>query len=95
MSAEKPANPKRVDAVVINDDPEAPSLLNPLTGDVYVTNSVGKRIMEVADGSKTIDEIVALLCQEFMGAPADVVGRDVQTFVRDGITKGILVWKEP
>jgi hypothetical protein len=95
MSTDSPGKPRRVDSVIINDDPEAPSILNPMTGDIYVTNPVGKHIMEVADGTKTVDEIISSVLVEFKGAPADAVGRDVQVFVRDGIEKGILSWQTP
>ena len=91
MSTETENKPKRADMVIINDDPEAPSILNPITGDIYVTNPVGKHIMEVADGSKTTSEIIASVLDAFKGAPAEMVERDVQTFVRDGIEKGILI----
>lgn len=95
MSISTTGKPKRVDSIIINDDPEAPSLLNPMTGDIYVTNEVGKHIMEVADGSKTVEEIVSSVLSEFTGAPADLVARDVHTFVTDGLEKGILVWSSP
>lgn len=93
MSIDMSSRPKRVDSIIINDDPEAPSLLNPMTGDIFVTNPVGKHIMEVADGSKTVDEIISSVLEEFQGAPDDLVRNDVQAFVRDGIEKGILVWQ--
>lgn len=95
MSTDASPRPKRVDTVIINDDPEAPSILNPVTGDIYVTNPVGKHIMDVADGSRTIDEIIASVLDEFNGAPADLVQNDVQMFVRDGVEKGILTWQTP
>jgi hypothetical protein len=84
-----------VDTVVINDDPEAPSILNPTTGDIFVTNPVGRYIMEVADGSKTVDQVIASVMGQFKGATAEVVGRDVHAFIREGIARGILVWRTP
>lgn len=95
MSTDTPSKPKRADMVIINDDPEAPSILNPITGDIYVTNPVGKHIMDVADGNRTIDEIILSVLDAFKGAPRDVVERDVFTFVRDGIEKGILIEQMP
>lgn len=88
MSSE--GNVKRVDIVIVNDDAEAPSFLNPMTAEIFVTNAVGKFIFEQADGQTSTDEIVKAVMSSFKGAPEDVVRGEVETFVRDGLKKGIL-----
>src|SRR5215211_4561809 len=68
MAAER-QHPKRLETLIINDDDEqAPVLLNPLTGQMLITNPVGKRIVELADGTRDLDAIATQIVSEFRGA---------------------------
>ena len=41
------SKPKKLDLLIVNDEPDAPSILNPMSGQIFITNQVGKRIMEL------------------------------------------------
>jgi len=84
--------PKRDDMVVINDDSEVPSLLLPMTGKIFVTNRVGVRVVQLADGSHTSEEIVDRIVEQFQGAEKTVVGREVAAFLDAGTKKGLITW---
>lgn len=86
-------NPLRIEALIVNDDLEAPSLLNPLTGQILITNSVGKRIIELADGSRSIAEIAAHIVREYRGAQEPNVTSNVEAFLASAVQKGIVTWK--
>ena len=85
-------NPKKADTLVINEDVEAPSLLDPTTGKILITNTVGKRIIELSDGSRDIGAIVRQLAQEFTGPGEDQIFQHVGTFLAASEKKGIITW---
>lgn len=92
MDVRTTARPKRDETVVINDDYEVPSLLHPMTGKIFVTNRVGVRVMELADGELSCDEIVNRIAAQFCGAEVDVVRDEVQAFLDDSTEKGLVTW---
>lgn len=85
-------NPKRLEFLIINDDEQAPSLLNPLTGQMLITNPVGKRIVELADGNKDLQAIAGQIVKEFRGAQVSDVLRQTEVFLAEGARKGIITW---
>lgn len=87
-----PGNPKKLDVLIVNDDEEAPSLLNPLTGQMLITNQVGKRIVELADGSRDVAAIARRITKEFRGAQEPEVLRHVEVFLAEGARKGVVTW---
>lgn len=90
--SEPRGNPRRVDTLVINEDVEAPSLLDPTTGKILITNSVGKRIIELSDGSRDVGSIAQQLAREFRGPGEDQIAQHVETFLAASEKKGIVTW---
>lgn len=90
MSQSAAVYPKRLDHVIVNDDDEAPSILNPMTGQILVTNKVGQCIFELLDGENSVDDIVAHLVGRFEGAREEVVREDVEGFLNEGREKGLV-----
>jgi hypothetical protein len=90
----QPGNPKKLDVLIVNDDEEAPSLLNPLTGQMLITNQVGKRIVQLADGSRDVAAIARQLVKEFRGAREPVVLQHVEIFLSEGARKGVVTWTD-
>ena len=86
------SRPKRDETVVINDDFDVPSLLHPLTGKIFVTNRVGARVMALADGSRTLDEISGEIAAHFRGAEPAVIHAEVIAFLEDSAAKGLISW---
>ena len=87
-------NPKKLDVLIVNDDEEAPSLLNPLTGQMLITNQVGKRIVELADGSRDVESIARQIVKEFRGAREPEVLQHVEVFLAEGARKGVVTWTD-
>jgi len=87
-------NPKKLDVLIVNDDEEAPSLLNPLTGQMLITNQVGKRIVELADGNRDVEAIARQIVKEFRGAQEPEVLQHVEVFLAEGARKGVVTWTD-
>ncbi len=92
MAVQLAAIPKRDETVVINRDYEVPSLLHPMTGKIFVTNWVGARVMELADGTRSVERIVELILEQFEGTAPEVVRQEVLGFLEDGADKGLVAW---
>jgi hypothetical protein len=84
--------PKKIETLIINDNPEAPSLLNPTTGQILLTNRVGKRIIELADGNRDVEAIAEQVSREFRGAQSSDVVRHTESFLAESARKGIVTW---
>lgn len=50
-----------------------------------------ERIVELADGTRTVGEIAAAIASEFEGAPIEQIQADVQQFVGDLVARYVLV----
>jgi hypothetical protein len=81
--------------LIINDEADAPSFLNPMSGQIFVTNRVGKRIMQLADGSLEIEAIVEEVTREFKGISREAAHRDTETFLATSTEKGLITWITP
>ena len=58
-------------------------------GDLFSSNKVGARILELLDGRRTLDEIAASISTEF-DAPAPTVMDDLRNFVGALNERGLL-----
>lgn len=58
------------------------------SGTVTVLNDVGARIWELADGQRSVVDMVAILCGEYGADPAQVQA-DTLAFVADLMERGI------
>ncbi len=68
-------------AVISENESGAITVLNPVTGKVFVINDVGRRVLELSDGTRSLEEIIATITKEFAQAEPDLVRRDIQDFV--------------
>lgn len=64
-------------------------LVLPDRGEVKVLNAVGARIWALADGTRSVRDIAAALCDEYsvMAAEAEA---DALAFIRELVAKGIV-----
>ena len=62
----------------------------PERGDVKVLNEVGAQIWQLADGTRSVREIVAAVCAEFK-APLAVVEADTLKFLAELQQKGLII----
>ncbi len=81
MNSQK-ARPKRSDlAVIAADEGGVVTITNPVTGRVFVLNDVGRRIIELCDGTATVSDIISRLRSEFHGVESTKVETDVSDFL--------------
>ena len=90
--SEVQGNPRRQDFLVINDEEQTPTVLNPMSGQVFITNSVGRQVLELADGGRNVDSIVDAIVKSFIGASRDVIRQEVGEFLKESQEKGLVTW---
>lgn len=66
-------------------------IISPAEGMVRMLNPVGSRIWELADGTRTADEIAAALVAEYE-VDLDHARASVATFLAELESKGLIVW---
>ena len=74
----------RADQVIIQRAGDSTLLLHLETGRYFDLNEVGSRIWELADGTRTLSEIVATIRDEYE-APTDQVAGDVSALITEMI----------
>lgn len=67
--------PQRNERVVSRRAEETVILLDPASGEYFTLDDVGGRIWELCDGSRTVDQIAAVLADEY-DAPVDRIRAD-------------------
>ncbi len=59
------SHPRRADRVVAQQVSGSAVLLNPDNGEYYALDGVGERVWELCDGTRSVPDLVSLLCQEY------------------------------
>lgn len=62
----------------------------PESGQVGILNEVGTKVWELADGRRSLEEIVAAVVEEFEVTP-EQARQDVDAFVRELVEKEMLI----
>lgn len=83
-----PAHHPRVAARVYSGEAV---ILSPAENMVRMLNPVGSRIWELADGTRTVDEIVTVLTDEF-DVEYPQARRSTEEFLDTLVAKGLLTW---
>jgi hypothetical protein len=66
-------------------------VISPAENTVRMLNPIGSRIWELADGTRTIEEIAVTLTQEF-AVDLPEARRSTATFVEELVAKQLLAW---
>jgi PqqD family protein of HPr-rel-A system len=66
-------------------------VVDPRTREVHLLNETAARIWELLETASSIDDLCAALAEEYEGAPADALRREVEAFVDDLRGKGLLL----
>lgn len=61
------------------------------SGSAIILNEVGAVVLELCDGTRTVDQVVAFLCESLKGANEQQVRSDVTSFVGALSEAGCLV----
>ena len=81
--------PRRSATVVSRLVDEEAVLVHPLQGKVRVLNPVGARVWELADGQRTLGDIIRAVAMEYQVEVARV-GVEVPAFCEDLVQRGVL-----
>jgi hypothetical protein len=65
-------------------------VINPRTREVHLFNETGARIWELLETPRSVDDLVRALADEYEGATAEGLRREVEAFVADLGGKGLL-----
>lgn len=68
-------------------------VISPAENMVRMLNPTGSRIWQLADGTRTVDEIAAVLAQEFAVTQAQARA-NADEFIAALVEKGLLMWTE-
>lgn len=95
MEATRIGNPKRIDGLITSENEGTLVLAAPETGKTVITNRVGSAIIDLADGSRSLDSIVDALSSQYPEEERTKISHHVEVFIEDGIKKGIVDWPQP
>jgi len=59
---------------------------------VKVLNEIGGRVWELADGARSISDIITIICQEY-AVEEHIAHSDVTAFIGELVDKGVLSLK--
>jgi hypothetical protein len=79
---ESDVRPQRVDHVIAREGDREVLLLDVESGCYYTLNEIGGRIWHLCDGTSTVSEIVAALCEEY-DAPLEMIQADAVDLLED------------
>jgi hypothetical protein len=83
------SQPRQKERILSQRSKENLILLGLDDGKYYALNRVGGRVWELCDGTRTVSEIVSILCQEY-AAPAATIEKDALELLGD-LANGNLV----
>ena len=80
----------RRDGVVFRKASEELVLLDVESGQYYSVNEVGARAWDLCDGSRSVAEIIEIMCREY-DAPEGTIRTDVTLLLQDLVSEDVLV----
>lgn len=82
-------HPRRKEQVLEQSTASALFLFDLNRGEFYTLNDVGERAWQLCDGSRSVSEIISILCQEF-DAPRKMIEADIFELLADLVGEGLL-----
>ncbi len=74
--------PRRREQILAQKASDTLLLLNVDNGEYYALNEVGSRVWDLCDGTRSVSEIVDMLCQEYE-APSEIIEIDILELLQD------------
>jgi PqqD family protein of HPr-rel-A system len=87
----KPASFRRESALPFQRMDEETIVVDPRTREVHLLNETAARIWELLEEASSVDDIVEVLAEEYEGAAPEELRREVEAFLVDLGSKGLLV----
>ena len=79
---DRASRPSRREGILSSTRGDSRVLLVPDTGEYFTLAEVGARIPELADGSRTVEEIAGVLASEY-DAPPETIEREAVEFLQE------------
>ncbi len=87
--------PLPADNVVWREVSDGAVLVSPEAGKIRVLNEVGSQVWRLIDGRTSIATIEETLLRRYDSIPREQLSQDLQQFLRDLASRGLLTWEEP
>lgn len=84
--------PKADLTLSINEAGEVSTVLHPPTGHIFVINTVARRIIELCDGTRNLNDISKSIAAEFDGTTPARVTEDLDRFLGKAFQKKLISW---
>jgi hypothetical protein len=81
---------RRKEQVIAQENSGALVLFNMDDGQYYSLNEIGNRIWELCDGSRSIGQVVSILCDEYE-SPAEIVNSDALELLEELVLADLLM----
>jgi hypothetical protein len=81
---------RRKEQVIAQENSGALVLFNMDDGQYYSLNEIGNRIWELCDGSRSVGQVVSILCEEY-DSPAEIVNRDALELLEELVLADMLM----
>jgi len=82
--------PKVASGWSLHGESDMSDLMHKETGRIFVVNRVGRRVIEMCDGRRTVADIVQGLTREFNKVSVERVSRDVHRFLEEASKRGLI-----
>lgn len=82
--------PKHGDKILVQQVNDTMVLLSLDDGQYYALDEIGARVWELCDGTRSVSDVIATICQEY-DAPAETVRADVLELLGELTDEKILV----
>ncbi len=84
---------RRSDQVLTQQAHDAMILLSLHSGQYYELSEIGHCVWEMCDGTKRIDEMIAVVCDTYE-APADTIWADIMELLQELVDEELLLLTE-
>ena len=81
---------RRKEQVIAQESSGALVLFNMDDGQYYSLNEIGNRIWELCDGSRSVGQVVSILCEEY-DSPAEIVNSDALELLEELVIADLLM----
>jgi hypothetical protein len=81
---------RRKEQVIAQENAGALVLFNMDDGQYYSLNEIGTRIWELSDGSRSVGQVVSILCEEY-DSPAEIVKSDALELLEELVFADLLM----
>jgi Coenzyme PQQ synthesis protein D (PqqD) len=85
---------RRKEQVIAQENSGTLVLFNMDDGQYYSLNEIGSRIWELCDGSRSVGQVVSILCEEY-DSPAEIVNRDALELLEELAVADLLMVGPP